>query len=77
MCGAFGGTDQGGYRYVIGSKTEDVRLLNQKLKENSVLAEVVNRKWFREASQAPKWKLKLYFNYIYIKIPEELVQIFK
>ena len=33
VCGAFGGTDQGGYRYVIGSKTEDVRLLNQKLKE--------------------------------------------
>lgn len=33
VCGAFGGTDQDGYRYVIGSKTEDVRLLNQKLKE--------------------------------------------
>ena len=33
VCGAFGGTDQDGYRYVIGSKTEDVRLINQKLKE--------------------------------------------
>lgn len=33
VCGAFGGTDQNGYRYVIGSKTEDVRPINQKLKE--------------------------------------------
>ncbi len=33
VCGAFGGTDQDGYRYVIGSKTEDVRPINQRLKE--------------------------------------------
>lgn len=33
VCGVFGGNDQTGYRYVIGSKTEDVRPLNQKLRE--------------------------------------------
>lgn len=33
VCGAFGGTDQNGYRYVIGSKMEDVREINQKLRE--------------------------------------------
>ena len=33
VCGVFGGNDQDGYRYVIGSKSEDVRPINQKLRE--------------------------------------------
>lgn len=33
VCAVFAGTEEKGYRYVIGSRTEDVRLLNQKLKE--------------------------------------------
>lgn len=34
VCAVFAGTDEKGYRYVIGSRTEDVRPLNQILKEN-------------------------------------------
>lgn len=34
ICAVFAGDDEGGYRYVIGSRSEDVRPLNQKLKEN-------------------------------------------
>lgn len=33
VCAVFAGTDQSGYRYVIGSRSEDVRPLNQKLRE--------------------------------------------
>lgn len=33
VCAVFAGTDESGYRYVIGSRTEDVRPLNVKLKE--------------------------------------------
>lgn len=33
ICAVFAGTDESGYRYVIGSRTEDVRPLNQKLRE--------------------------------------------
>lgn len=32
-CGIFAGTDEKGYRYVIGSREQDMRPLNQKLKE--------------------------------------------
>ena len=31
VCGAFGGTDQDGYRYVIGSRSEDVRPISKAL----------------------------------------------
>lgn len=34
VCAVFAGTEEKGYRYVIGSKTQDVRPLNQILKEN-------------------------------------------
>ena len=34
VCAVFAGTDENGYRYVIGSRTEDVRPLNQMLKES-------------------------------------------
>lgn len=34
ICAVFAGTEEAGYRYVIGSRTEDVRPLNQLLKEN-------------------------------------------
>ena len=33
ICAIFAGDDVGGYRYVIGSRTEDVRSINQQLKE--------------------------------------------
>lgn len=33
VCAVFAGTEEKGYRYVIGSRTEDVRPLNQKLRE--------------------------------------------
>lgn len=33
ICGVFAGTDEEGYRYVIGSKTEDVRMLGKSLNE--------------------------------------------
>ena len=72
------GTDQDGYRYVIGSKNGRCETAQSEVESSTGVAEVVNRKWFRKPSYAPKWKLKLYFNYIYIKIPEEFVlQIFK
>lgn len=34
ICAVFAGREETGYRYVIGSKEEDVRPLNQRLKEN-------------------------------------------
>ena len=34
VCAVFTGTEEAGYRYVIGSRTEDVRPLNERLKEN-------------------------------------------
>ena len=34
VCAVFAGTEKKGYRYVIGSRTEDVRLLNQRLRES-------------------------------------------
>lgn len=34
ICAVFAGTDRDGYRYVIGSKKQDVRALNQKLKDS-------------------------------------------
>ena len=33
ICGAFSGDDRDGYRYVIGSKAQDVRKINEMLKE--------------------------------------------
>ncbi len=33
MCAVFAGTEEDGYRYVIGSRTEDVRSVNQRLRE--------------------------------------------
>lgn len=34
VCAVFAGTEEAGYRYVIGSRTEDVRPMNERLKEN-------------------------------------------
>lgn len=34
VCAVFAGTEEAGYRYVIGSRTEDVRPMNKRLKEN-------------------------------------------
>ncbi len=34
VCAVFAGTEEAGYRYVIGSRTEDVRVFHQILKEN-------------------------------------------
>lgn len=33
ICGVFAGTDDEGYRYVIGSRTEDVRLIGKRMNE--------------------------------------------
>ena len=48
ICAAFVGTDEKGYRYILGSKIKDVRELAKELNTRFAGKVVVSRRWCRD-----------------------------